>query len=173
VVGFLLGDEVESKGYFVVEGLHGFDAPWVFARTYNQDGDAGSYGQNLKAFGESDLIHEGESAFVAGISNSADPLLGFRTNLGLLNTNEEAWARVIVVGYSASGTVAGQLEKYLAPGENLQFNLFNEMGLGAVSATGSIQVTATSGGPVAAFVSEIDNRTQDPVLLPAMVQAVE
>ena len=173
VVGFLLGDEIESKGYFVVAGLHGYDAPWVFSRTYNQDETAGSYGQNLMAFGEFDLIHDGESAFVAGVSNSADPLLGFRSNLGLLNVDEEGWARVQIVGYAASGTVVGQLEKYLAPGENLQFNLFNEMGLGAVTATGSVQVTVTDGGPVAAYVSEIDNRTQDPVLLPAVVQSID
>jgi hypothetical protein len=33
---------------------------------------------------------------------------------------------------------------------------------------GTVEIRVLSGGPVAAYASQIDNRTQDPILIPAI-----
>ena len=56
----------------------------------------------------------------------------------------------------------------MEPGEFTQSNLFNTLGPGVMTMEASIEVTVISGGPVAIYASEIDNLTQDPILVPAM-----
>ena len=48
-----------------------------------------------------------------------------------------------------------------------------QLGLGGVDMYGSVEVKVLSMEPVAVYASQIDNQTQDPVMLPAQVIAVE
>ena len=52
----------------------------------------------------------------------------------------------------------------------MQYNIFQALGIDE-EMHASIEVHVVSGGPVAVYASEIDNRTQDPILVPAVVPA--
>jgi hypothetical protein len=159
---------VDSKGYLVVKGLGGNTVPTVVARTYNVDPEGGTFGQNLKVFGEADLIWEGGTGYIPGVANSPDPDQGFRTNVGVLNTNTHQGATIAITVYDTDGEVAAFLpEFWIAPGKYIQANIFQVLGVD-VDMSASIELRVVSGGPVAAYASEIDNRTQDPILVPAV-----
>ena len=160
---------VDTKGYFVVHGLSGSIVPQFVAKTYNLAPEGGTFGQNLQVFGESDLIHMGESAYIPGIGNSSDSSEGFRTNLGVLNTNPDQSATVSITVYDTDGSViTGAPAITLAPAQFLQENIFDVLGIGDMDGAASVEIGVVSGGPVAAYASEIDNRTQDPILIPAV-----
>ncbi len=50
----------------------------------------------------------------------------------------------------------------------MQGNVFDSALIGDLDMDGSIEIKVLSGGPVAAYASQIDNRTQDPILIPAV-----
>jgi hypothetical protein len=56
----------------------------------------------------------------------------------------------------------------LSRGQFVQANIFEALGIGDQDMEASVEITVVSGGPVAAYASEIDNHTQDPILVPAM-----
>jgi len=159
----------ETRGYIVLTGADGGPAPQVAARTYNLDAvTGGTYGLNLRAFGSDDLLLPGETGFITGISNSEDQSVGFRTNLGFLNTDRDGWTGVRITMYDVYGVEAADpYEFQIAPGKLRQFDIFKKLGLGGVTMTGSIRVEVTSGGGVAVYATEIDNRTQDSIFIPA------
>jgi hypothetical protein len=167
----IVGDEIglsETRGYVVLTGSDGGPAPQVAARTYNLDLAGGTYGLNLRAFGEDDLLLPGDVGYVVGISNSADQSIGFRTNLGLLNTDRDNWTGVRLTLIDVSGTpVSEPQEMMIAPGVLRQFDVARKFGVSDVTGTASLKIEVTSGGGVAAYATEIDNRTQDSIYIPA------
>ena len=166
----MLPPGVESKGHLVIKSIDGSPLPQVVAKTYNVDAHGGTFGQNLKLFGESDLIYSGESGYIAGVSNSSDSGLGFRTNVGVLNTSEDNTATINIHIYDVDGhRVGGVLGLLVGPGVLLQDNVFAFSHLANEDMDGSVEIEVVSGGPVAAYASVIDNRTQDPILIPAVV----
>jgi hypothetical protein len=168
----MLPPETESKGYFVVTSRGDYGVPHMVARTYNLAPDGGTFGQNLKVFGEADLIHEGEFGYIPGVGNSTSPDTGFRTNVGVLNTDPDSGATIAVTLYGTGGTVIANLPSYWIPaGKFIQYNIFQALGIDE-DVQASIEVQVVSGGPVAVYASEIDNRTQDPILVPAVVPAL-
>jgi hypothetical protein len=168
IVQELVGD-FETKGYFVLRSLDGNPVPRIAARTYNQDVAGGTFGQNLLAFGEEDLVAEGGVAFIPGVANSSSSSAGFRTNLGVINTDPDTWLSLRVTVYAEDGSVAGQRDSWsIEPGQSRQPNLFQLVGLASVEMEGSVKIEVLSGGPAAIYVSEIDNRTQDPIFIPAI-----
>jgi hypothetical protein len=50
-----------------------------------------------------------------------------------------------------------------------QTNLFDLLEIGDHDLCGTARVRVEGGGPVAAYASIIDNRTQDPIMVPALV----
>jgi len=50
-----------------------------------------------------------------------------------------------------------------------QTNLFELLEIGEFDLCGTARVKVEAGGPVAAYASIIDNRTQDPIMVPAIV----
>jgi hypothetical protein len=170
----MLPSGVESKGYLVMTSNDGSPLPQVVARTYNVDVHGGTFGQNLKLFCETDLIAAGQSGFIAGVSNSADSGLGFRTNVGVLNVSDETPAVVEISIYNTEGERVGRIPGFnVGPGVFIQENVFQFAYLANVTMDGSIEVKVLSGGPVAAYASVVDNRTQDPILIPAVVVDVQ
>lgn len=167
----IVGEEIgleETRGYVVLTGADGGPAPQVAARTYNLDRAGGTYGLNLRTFGESDLLYPGDVGHVVGVSNSADPNLGFRTNLGLLNTDRDRWTGVRLTLIDVSGIPIGEpIEMMIAPGVLRQFDLAKKFGVSEITGTASLTIEVTEGGGVAAYATEIDNRTQDSIYIPA------
>jgi PKD repeat protein len=167
IVSNQLGLE-ETRGYIVLTGADGGPAPQVAARTYNLDPTGGTYGLNLRAFGSKDLLQPGETGYIAGISNSSDQGVGFRTNVGVLNTDRNGWTTVQVTMYNLDGSQAAEPNEItIAPGKLRQFDIFKKLGLNDTDMTGSLVVEAVSGGAVAVYATEIDNRTQDSIFIPA------
>jgi len=165
VVSDELGLE-ETRGYIVLTGDGGEAAPQVAARTYNLDPVGGTYGLNLRAYRGDDLLQPGETGYIVGVSNSSDQSIGFRTNLGILNTNPSKWATVRITMYDLDGNLAADpYQTNIAPGKMNQFNVFKKLGLGTVTMTGSLVVEAVSGGAAAVYATEIDNRTQDSIFI--------
>ncbi len=157
-----------TRGYIVLTGADGGPAPQVSARTFNLDTNGGTYGLNLRAFGSQDLLEPGEVGYVAGISNSDDRSVGYRTNVGVLNTNRDGWTTVRITMYNLDGSQAAEpFETNIAPGKLRQFDIFKTLDLGNTTMTGSLKIEAVSGGAVAVYATEIDNRTQDSIFIPA------
>ncbi len=167
VVSDELGLE-ETRGYIVLTGDDGEAAPQVAARTYNLDPLGGTYGLNLRAYRSEDLLQPGEAGYISGVSNSPDLSVGFRTNLGFLNTSSSAWTTVRIAMFHLDGSSAADpYETNVPPGKMRQFNVFNKLGLGDVDMIGTIKFEVVSGGAMAVYATEIDNRTQDSIFIPA------
>ena len=67
-----------------------------------------------------------------------------------------------------SGAAIGEpVELMVAPGVLRQFDLAERFGVGDVTGTASLKVEVTEGGGLAAYATEIDNRTQDSIFIPA------
>jgi len=157
-----------TRGYIVLTGDDGGPAPQVSARTYNLDSGGGTYGLNLRVFGSKDLLQPGEVGYIAGISNSDDKAVGYRTNVGVLNTNRDGWTTIRITMYNLDGSQAAEpYQTKLAPGKLRQFDIFKTLDLDNITMTGSLKIEAISGGAVAVYATEIDNRTQDSIFIPA------
>jgi len=179
----LLPAGIDSKGYLIIHAAEGSLLPSVVGKTYNLNMSGGTFGQNLFVFQEKDLIPEGAKGFIPGISASVREDEGYRANIGLLNTDQESWAAYQIVALDEQGNVLDELpEYYLEPGQFSQFNISDHLHLGngdylltlevnVILGNGdyllTLEVNVIAGGPVGVYVSEIDNRTQDPVLIPA------
>ncbi len=172
VVGDALGLE-ETRGYLVVTGADGSPAPQVAARTYNIDPAGGTFGLNLRPFTASDLLYPGDTGYIAGVSSSESLVVGFRTNLGILNSDEEQWAAVTISIYDLDGSLAAEpWQVTIPPGVYRQWDIFKKLGLDEVSMAGSIRIEVTDGGGLAVFATEIDNRTQDSIFIPAQRKVI-
>lgn len=168
LAGEFLAPGAESKGYLAVTGT-GHEPPLeVAARTYNLDPSGGTYGQNLHIFDGTDLLMGGHQAFIPGVMLSAEETEGFRTNLGLLNLDDAQAAEIELTLFNEQGLVAGnQVTLWLTAGQLIQFNLASRLGLHGVDVQGTVMIEHLSGAAVVAYASVIDNRTQDPILIPA------
>ena len=165
----MLPPDTDSKGYFVVTSRGSYGVPHMVARTYNLAPEGGTFGQNLEVFDEGELIHEGESGYIPGVGTSASPDEGFRTNVGILNTSTTQDADVSLRAYYPTGEMHLVVPRLLIPREGfMQANVINLFDLSGVDVRLSLEVRVESGGAVAAYASEIDNRTQDPILIPAI-----
>ncbi len=160
-----------SKGHMVVSGQGGGSAPLIAARTYNLDPTAGTFGQNVQVFDQSRVIEEGQSGYMPGVCNSADGATGSRTNIGLVNSSTGGMiADVLVTFWTETGTIVASSKRIqLAADEMYQTNLFDLLDLGDHDLCGTARVRVEAGGSVAAYASIIDNRTQDPIMVPALV----
>jgi len=169
IAGSILADlGLEStSGYMIFEGLAGFNAPQISARTYTSDDSGGTYGLRLPAFGPKDLLQVGEVGYIVGVSNSADVLTGFRTNLGLLATGRTA--EVEVTFFYPDGTQAP--EPWITTvwaGQSKQINnVFSKFGLGNETVTGSFRIEVLRGGDLIIYATEIDNQIGDSIFIPA------
>ena len=167
-----LSEGQNSKGYFIIDGPGQAPPLQPAARTYNLDPSGGTFGQNLHVFDGTDLVTPGHRAFIPGIILSTDESEGFRTNLGLLNIDPAGWAEIRLTLYDEQGDVAGEaLTLWLEPGQLAQFNLASRLGLQGVNLKGTVMIEHLSGLAVAGYASVIDNRTQDPILIPAAPEA--
>jgi plastocyanin len=161
-------DGEQSSGYLVVRNPYGGSIPLITARTYIRALDGGTLGARLPVFVEDDLLAAPDVVFVAGVRNSADRKIGYRTNVGLLNTDPEDIAGVRLTFFDTDGTDLRSIERWIEPSVLQNFNLFVALGLGDRELTGSVMIEIMSGTGVAVYASEIDNQTGDSILMPAL-----
>jgi PKD repeat protein len=169
IAGDILDDlGLEStSGYMIFEGIQGFDAPQISARTFTSGENGGTYGLHLPSYGSEDLLQAGDVGYIVGVSNSTDDLTGFRTNLGLLATGRTA--EIEVTFFYPDGTPepeawtttvwAGQLKQIN--------NVFGKFGLGNQTVTGTFKIEVLSGGDLIVYATEIDNQIGDSIFIPA------
>ncbi len=138
----------------------------VSTRTWTaEDGGEGSYGQGIPPVSADQLLSTAgtPSASMAGVREDD----AFRTNLGLCEVWGES-AEVEVSVLDSSGTELGSETYSLPPFGNLQVNRLVTEVAGPSSLTEGIAVvTVTSGsGWIAAYLSIVDNSTDDPTYIP-------
>jgi hypothetical protein len=149
------------------------DAGEVMAtsRTYNDLGDR-TYGQLVPGLTPDEALG-GTRARLAGLSYSADPQRGFRTNIGLVNaTGEEI--TVLVFLYSADHTLLGTLDYTLGAyaytqGTDVFAQVTDEDVTGGLAEVYCLDPEAR----YYAWASIVDNRSGDPVFIPAQAPAEE
>ena len=119
----------------------------VSSRTYTSAG-GGTFGEFIPA------LHAAQGQAVQhliGISQTA----AFRTNIGLINF-ADATATATIVAYDRAGGSVGRITA-VVPGRSLQ-----QLPLANIVASALDDGRIEVDGPVAAYASVIDNRTQDP-----------
>lgn len=137
-------------------------------RTYNQTAQ-GTYGQFISALDPAHALGVGDRGRLIQLTHSHSDTSGYRTNLGFLNLSGTRY-NVTVEYFLADGTQLGAGTVSLDPYEFKAVNGAFGTVTGAGVADGFVIVTASS--PVAsylAYASVVDNRTGDPIYIPAQV----
>ncbi|MGV8040168.1 MAG: hypothetical protein AB2L07_08840 [Thermoanaerobaculaceae bacterium] len=142
----------------------------VTSRTYN-DQPGGTFGQFVPGRGVGRAIEHGGSGRLLMLSQSSDPGQGFRTNVGLVNATGSTISVEVDTYRGSDGLHLGIRSYSLGPYKSIQLNEFlkNELAAGNVDDAFAIVRTTTSGGVFFAFASVIDNRSNDPIYVPAEV----
>ena len=138
------------------------------SRTFNKSA-SGTFGQFIPAIPYFRFIGQGDAGqpkprlSMQQVSQSAD----FRTNVAILEASGSP-ASVMVSVFNSDGTKVADLPYSLAPGELKNLNSL----LAANNITleeGRLELTVTGGeGRVNAYASVVDNRSNDPFLVPAV-----
>lgn len=132
--------------------------PMSFARTYNDDGANGTFGQGIPAFASArPNVQANKPALLAGVRNSDN----YYTNIGLVNVSNATVTATVTLLDPVTGANIASIPYTLAPNQSIvgQYN-----GFGAIT-SGTLKVEANGG--IWAFASVIDRRTKDPEYVPA------
>jgi hypothetical protein len=180
--GFQLAGGRSQRFEDVLAGVFGMDgaaalrlvptsgAVMVTSRTYNNQ-PGGTYGQFIAGVVDDDAVPYGRSARLVQLSQSASSATGYRTNLGVVNATASSLA-VEVVLYRGDGTKLGSTVVTLAGYEYRQVDrIFTTVTSGEVSDGYAVLRTPTPGGRFFAYASVVDNRSGDPIYVPAQVVA--
>lgn len=142
----------------------------VTSRTYNDQPD-GTYGQFVPGAPVSVAFVQGVQARLVELAYSTNPKQGFRTNIGLVNASSLTIA-VWVDLYRGDGTKVGTRGATLGPFKSIQLNdVFSTVTTSDVPDGFALVRTTTAGGALFAYASVIDNRSGDPIFIPARVPA--
>jgi hypothetical protein len=144
----------------------------VTSRTFNDTG-SGTYGQFIGALGASHAIHSGEQGRIVQLSQSASSDSGYRSNVGFLNCTDDQMT-VTVDLFRSSGESLGTKQYTLGPSMFTQIDrIFTKVTADDV-VDGFVTVsTPTAGSAFFAYGSVVDNRTGDPIYIPAAVVVSE
>jgi hypothetical protein len=132
------------------------------SRTYNDQGEKGTYGQFIPSASEESLLKVNESGFISQIlSNSY-----FRTNMGFTEF-EGKNTQLKVEIYSSEGSKLGEKVYSVEGYKNLQINsIFEDIGISGDISYSYAKITCLSGGSVFAYASVVDNKTGDAIFIP-------
>jgi hypothetical protein len=147
------------------------DGPLLAATssTFNTTDD-GTYGQFIPGTTSDLAIQPNRRGLMVQLSQSDANASGFRTNLGLLNITG-IQVEVLIELYDFDGSLLGSSSTVLKPFEHRQINrVFRDVTTDAVSNGFAWVSTSTPQGAVLAYASVVDNRSGDPVYLPAWVK---
>jgi len=167
------GDVVESL--FGYAGAAGFRlrAPAgkliATSRTFN-DQTTGTYGQFVPSYAAGEAIVSGQRARLIQLTHNPDLSAGYRTNIGFVNAGSTAITLMIDL-YDAAGVNLGTVTEGLRPFEYRQIDrIFERVTAGAVADGYAVLSSSNSGARFFAYASVIDNRTGDPIYLPAVAE---
>ncbi|HEV7919842.1 MAG TPA: hypothetical protein VGR02_03525, partial [Thermoanaerobaculia bacterium] len=135
------------------------------SRTYNFT-DNGTFGQYIPAIPFSQFI--GKGAGILSMQQIAQSSL-YRTNFGLVEGSGEP-ADVVLRVFNNHGDLLQSIPVSLLAGEHRPLNALLAT-YGITLEEGRVEVEVTSGsGKVTAYASAIDNRTNDPLLIPPVLK---
>lgn len=138
------------------------------SRTYNTAA-SGTFGQFIPGTPVASAVEAGEQARLVQLSRSADRGTGFRTNLGFVNL-ADVQAEVLVRLYRGNGTLLGQTGVTLGGWEHRQLtDVFGLVTAGDVDEGYAVLTTSSPGARFVAYASVVDNRSGDPIYIPAVV----
>jgi hypothetical protein len=133
------------------------------SRTYNAEGEAGTYGQFIPAITELTAVVSGRPGGLVQLQENAS----FRTNIGVLNLTGESVDLEIHL-FSGDGSLFGVKDATLRPYEMEQYDkIFDDVGAGSVDSGYAVVRVVTEAGKVLAYASVVDNRSGDPVYVSA------
>jgi ELWxxDGT repeat protein len=144
----------------------------VGARTYNLT-EHGTYGQLVPGMWTSEAIggtHEGR---LIQLSHQPGGGSAFRTNLGLVSTTSVD-CDISVALYAANGAELGTFVEPVAAGGYVQIDrVFERVTSAAVDDGYAVLHSDSAGAAFLAYASVVDNRTGDPIYIPAVVRSRE
>ncbi len=147
------------------------DGPTISATssTFNTT-SVGTYGQFISGTVMEKAVRPAWSGRMIQLSQSAGNADGYRTNLGLLNvTDIEVEVHIELI--DRDGTPVGSGDTVLLPFEHRQINrIFREVTPAAITNGVALVSTTTPKGAFLAYASVVDNRSGDPVYIPAWVE---
>lgn len=133
------------------------------SRTYNAEGEAGTYGQFIPAITELTAVVSGRPGALPQLQENDS----FRTNIGALNLTDETLDLEIHL-FDGGGDLLGIREATLRPYEMDQYDkIFDDVDAGTVNNGYAVVRVTTEGGKVLAYASVVDNRSGDPVYVQA------
>ena len=139
----------------------------AISRTYNQT-SLGTYGQFIGSDVEANAIEAGQEGRIIQLTHNRSNNTGYRTNVGFLNCTTETIA-VRAELYTSDGDRLGTRSYDLEP---LMFSqkdrIFEQVTDEDVDDGYVVVTTTTPGGRFFAYASVVDNRTGDPVYIPAV-----
>jgi hypothetical protein len=142
----------------------------VSANTYN-DQPTGTFGQYIPGLGDDKATSENQEVRVVQLSYSPDSSTGFRTNIGVASACGVA-ITVNVDLYTKAGVYLGQRTFDLGPyGSKQETNSFSKVTSQAVDSGYAIVKSTTPGARYFAYGSVVENRTGDPIYVPATTAA--
>ncbi len=134
----------------------------ITSRTYNDQGEDGTYGQFIPAAATGTLLKAGEEGVLLHLAKSA----AYRTNFGLANAMGTTTA-VSVAFYKADQTLLGTKSYTLDPFEHLQENfVLDSLTAAAVEDAYAVATSSTAGAAYTVYASVVDNRSSDPIFIP-------
>jgi hypothetical protein len=135
------------------------------SRTYNFTPN-GTFGQFIPAIPFARFVGRDQILSLQQVSQSRQ----FRANFGFLEASGNP-AELIVRVYDAANTLLTSIPLALGPMEHRQLNgLLQNYGITDL-ADGRVEVEVTSGdGKVSAYVSEVDNATNDPLMVSPVIK---
>jgi hypothetical protein len=167
----VLFEEFGLSGAAVLHLEGPVDALLASSRTYNQTQE-GTYGQFIAACPQWEAIGHGQEGRLVGLHQSRFPAQGFRTNLGLMNASGSHWsseAEVLIDLFRGDGTALGQITLALDQNEYVQIDrIFERVTMGDVNGGFAVVSTTNEGDRFFAYASVVDNRTGDPIFIPAV-----
>jgi len=139
----------------------------VTSRTYNDVAD-GTYGQFIPGLPKLQGTDTALGARLVQLSQSSSGNQGFRTNLGLTNVKART-TEISIALYDGEGESLGAITQTLAAYEFVQLDkIFNRVTSEAVANGYAIVSSDTEGAAFFAYASVVDNRSGDPVNVPAL-----
>jgi hypothetical protein len=139
----------------------------ISSRTFNQLAD-GTRGQYIPGFAADTAIAENEQVWLVALRRSASTTTGYRTNIGVASASS-AELEVVIELYRADGSPIGTRTLTLAPFEHRQISdALGLPGAGEVELGMARVHSATPGAAYFAYASVADNRSGDPIYIPAV-----
>ncbi|MCD4748466.1 MAG: PKD domain-containing protein [Thermoanaerobaculales bacterium] len=140
----------------------------VTSRTFNTI-KKGTYGQFLAGNPIDEAISFGQEARIVQLAQDPTDTEGFRTNVGFVNMGSSA-IDVNCELYRGNGTFLDTVTTRLQPYEHDQISrIFHQATVDEISNGFVVLKTSDPGGSFVAYASVIDNRSGDPIYIPALV----